>query len=570
MTRKHPHNLPNDKQTPFQGRAHRLAGPCYDLHQGAPMLFARRFGSLLGVILIMGVAPASGAESGTTAINPETLSRIATVDVRFQSYNVEMAEVIGGKFWKPYSQKPPVIPSTQSTKFTIGQDPTLFEARPPVDLTNKRLRKLAGTLGPAYVRVSGTWANSAYFQNDNDAPKSPAPKDFQGVLTRTQWAGVIDFSRAVGAKLVTSFAISPGVRDAAGIWTPDQARQLVDYTKSIGGEIAAAELFNEPTMPVAGGAPPGYNASTFAQDEAVFREFVKDSVPEMLVAGPGSVGEGGMRVIPPSTLSLTSQDLLETKPRPKFDVFSYHFYGAVSQRCEAMGPDMGTTPAKALSEEWLARTDRVFDFYKPLHAQYTPGAPIWVTETADAACGGNPWAATFLDSFRYVDQMGRLAKRGVQAIFHNTLDASEYGLLDQSDFEPRPNYWAALLWRRLMRPVVLDAGTPREGLHLYAHCLRGQVGGVALVAINNSETNVTALSLAKESTRYTLTAMPLQSGIVRLNGRELRLQADDNLPSLEGTQDPAGRIELAPASITFLAVPNAANPVCTNGDVQKN
>ena len=115
-------------------------------------------------------------------------------------------------------------------------------------------------------------------------------------------------------------------------------------------------------------------------------------------------------------------------------------------------------------------------------------------------------------------------ERGVQAIFHNTLASSEYGLLDQRNFKPRPNYWAALLWRRLMGPVVLDAGQPHEGLHLYAQCLRGQAGGVALVAINNSRTDTTALSLPKASRRYTLTAMPLQSGIVRLNGPELRFR----------------------------------------------
>jgi len=30
------------------------------------------------------------------------MPRIADVDERYQSYNVEMAEVIGGNFWKPY------------------------------------------------------------------------------------------------------------------------------------------------------------------------------------------------------------------------------------------------------------------------------------------------------------------------------------------------------------------------------------------------------------------------------------------------------------------------------------
>ena len=39
---------------------------------------------------------------------------------------------------------------------------------------------------------------------------------------------------------------------------------------------------------------------------------------------------------------------------------------------------------------------------------------MWLTETAEAACGGNPWASTFLDTFRYLDQLGRLAKAGVK------------------------------------------------------------------------------------------------------------------------------------------------------------
>jgi DNA-binding SARP family transcriptional activator len=93
-------------------------------------------------------------------------------------------------------------------------------------------------------------------------------------------------------------------------------------------------------------------------------------------------------------------------------------------------------------------------------------------ETADAACGGNPWASTFLDSFRDLDQLERLAKRGVQVMIHHTLASSANGLLDETTLSPRPNYWAALLWRRLMGPTVLDAGpSPVPSLHLYAHCL---------------------------------------------------------------------------------------------------
>src|SRR5205823_3586949 len=150
--------------------------------------------------------------------------------------------------------------------------------------------------------------------------------------------------------------------------------------------------------------------------------------------------------------------------------------------------------------------------------RFEPGRLLWITETADAACGGNPWAATFLDNFRYLDQLGRLAKRGVQVIIHNTLASSDYGLLDEHTLIPRPNYWAALLWRRLMGPTVLDAGPSREGLHLYAHCLRGRPGGVAVLAINNSRTQAESVDVAFPMTRYTLSAHDPHDRVVQLNG----------------------------------------------------
>ncbi len=149
--------------------------------------------------------------------------------------------------------------------------PDLYQYRPPIDLSKARLHTLATALGPAYVRVSGTWANTTYFQNsDKPAPKA-APKGFNGVLTRQQWKGVVDFARAVDAEIVTSFATSAGTRNAAGIWTPDQARQFLAYTKSIGGSIAAAEFMNEPTFAAMGGAPKGYDAAAYGRDIAAFR-----------------------------------------------------------------------------------------------------------------------------------------------------------------------------------------------------------------------------------------------------------------------------------------------------------
>lgn len=166
------------------------------------------------------------------------LPRIAMIDERFLSYNVEMAEIIGGNFWKPYGPGGKVgKTSTTLGEGLVGQDPNLFQALPPLDTANARLRALAAALGPAYVRVSGTWANSVYFHDSDTPPPAKAPPGFNGVLTRAEWKGAIDFAHAANAQLVSSFTISEGVRDREGVWTPAQAKKWLAFTKAAGGRI---------------------------------------------------------------------------------------------------------------------------------------------------------------------------------------------------------------------------------------------------------------------------------------------------------------------------------------------
>jgi hypothetical protein len=361
---------------------------------------------------------------------------------------------------------------------------------------------------------------------------------------------------------VTSFATGEGTRDASGVWTPEQARRLAEYTRSVGGRIAAAEFMNEPNLAAMGGAPPGYDAAAYGRDFQVFRAFAQATLPDMTLLGPGSVGEtvGEHAIAYGSAGSLATRELLAASG-PGLGAFSYHHYGAVSRRCAAM--DNQTTPEAALSEEWLRRTDETLAFYRKLRDAFDPRKPFWLTETADAACGGNPWAGTFLDTFRYLDQLGRLAKQEVRVVIHNTLVASDYGLLDQDTFAPKAMYWAALLWRRLMGTTVLESGVPIEpGLHVYAHCLRGAGGGIAVLALNTDRAVTRTLAVPVASERFALTSRDLASRSVELNGRDLTLGRDGALPELAGAPTPAGEVALPPVSITFLAVRGVANGAC--------
>jgi hypothetical protein len=56
---------------------------------------------LVAVVLVLPSAPLHVRAQGVS-LDPAKMPRISTVDERFASYNIEMAEVTGGNFWKPY------------------------------------------------------------------------------------------------------------------------------------------------------------------------------------------------------------------------------------------------------------------------------------------------------------------------------------------------------------------------------------------------------------------------------------------------------------------------------------
>ena len=97
----------------------------------------------------------------------------------------------------------------------------------------------------------------------------------------------------------------------------------------------------------------------------------------------------------------------------------------------------------------------------------------------------------------------------------------------------------------------------RPNLYVYAQCLRGKRGGVAVLAINADREQAQDISLPTASTRYTLTAPDLMGTATDLNGAELTAAANGTLPAMDGAAQAAGTVELRPLSITFFAVPGA-------------
>lgn len=514
--------------------------------------------SMLAIASVAGgqAAPrASAARSVKLAVS--NLPLVRTMDERFQSFQLGFSHLTGGDTWVAYENM--TAQGVKERQYTSNLA-SVREPRAATDLSNPRFRKLVAALSPLYIRYGGTTTNTVYFQ-DNEEPKlEKAPAGYKAVLTRKRWREALDFAKAVNAKIYTGFSVGHGVRDANGLWTPIHAKAWLDYNRSIGGEIYAAEMFNEPNMEGhSERLGNNYNAQSFARDYAVFHRYLRASDPGIKLVGPSDVetGGGSMAGLPDTKAYLLAE------PRPKFDILSYHFYPAIAERCAGLDSPRGIKVENALSEEYLARQDAPFQTRKRLRDQLVPGAPIWNTETGGAACGGTRWQTSFLDTFRFIDTQARLAKQGMDAIFTHAILSGSNGVIDEKTFTPNADYWAALLWRKLVGTQVLDAGPIRPRLHVYAHCLRGTRGGVTIMAIN-LEPSPASIKAGGPAEVYALTSTALMSKTVLLNGRPLVLGADDALPAITPVKQAGGRVALAGHSVNFITFPRAANRHCTS------
>ena len=489
------------------------------------------------------------------------LEVIREVDSRLMSYNVEMTEITGGTFWKAYT-KGQVEGKEEFPPLKSMMDMSnIMQVYPPIDLYNEKLRKLAKEFGPVWVRVSGTWATKTYYDFDGTT-NGVVPEGYQSILTKEQWIGVLDFCKNINAKLLVSVNNCEGLHKANEPWHPTQAKLLFDSAKEYGVPIEAAEFMNEPNMLAFSGAPLGYTGKDYVRDQDLFIKWVRDNYPEVLLVGPCTVAmegsfadEAGMGnaggIVSMMGDNCTTDDLMDGS-KEHFDVYSYHYYNGISDRLASVMPAMHWHPDRTLSEAYLSVAPGAAKASCPFRDKYVPNGQMWVTESGDAGGGGNSWASTFMDVFRTLNELGTFATITDGIIFHNTLASSAYGFLEHGSFDPRPNYFAVLLWTKLMGDTVYNTNEPiREGAHVFAHSRKDGKPGVAYLVINNSKEEVTTIDLPKEAEVYTLSASHLRSEVMLLNGKELVLKDNNELPDLTPVKK-EGKLTLEPATCTFI------------------
>lgn len=465
----------------------------------------------------------------------------ATVSDRFQSFNLEMASVVGGTFWAPRDD-----PSGE-----------LMSEHPPVELDD-RLTNLTAKLGPSYLRVSGSWANNTYFDESGTIGDDP-PEGFKAVLTGDRWSEVASFAEATGNRLVSSMAVGQGTRAPDGSWTSDLASRFLRYTVDNDIPLDAVELINEPNIQATAGAT--YDAAGFARDMRTLRDLRDVEAPDLKLLGPG-----GMVVsyeLPSALDDPTTEELLETSA-DLFDAFSFHSYTGLSSRC----PQMNQVPVDRLMDrDVLAVPLGNFRSSTDLRDAFMPDSPIWLTETATAACGGDETAPTFEGAFAYLEHLGDAARSGIDVHMYNTLVASDYGIIDDRTHMPRPSYWAAYLWKRLMGDRALDLGqvNPVDEVSLFGHCsVDGPSGAVTVLVSNRDAARSFTIDLGSRiDSTFVLSSDSLASSDALINGERVEVDDTGRFTDPEPLTVNEDTIQVGPQSLTFVTLPKANAEACS-------
>ncbi|XP_023108746.1 heparanase isoform X2 [Felis catus] len=179
---------------------------------------------------------------------------------------------------------------------------------------------------------------------------------------------------------------------------------------------------------------------------------------------------------------------------------------------------------------------------------------------------------------QWLDKLGLSARMGIEVVMRQVLfGAGNYHLVDQN-FEPLPDYWLSLLFKKLVGTNVLRAsvkGPDSRKLRVYLHCTninhpRYKEGDLTLYALNLH--NVTKrLQLPyhlfdKQVDKYVVKPLGpdgLLSKSVQLNGQTLKMVDDHTLPALtEKPLRPGSTLGLPAFSYGFFVIRNAKVTAC--------
>ncbi|NXY14256.1 HPSE Heparanase, partial [Atrichornis clamosus] len=469
-------------------------------------------------------------------------------------------------------------------------------------LSNPKLRALATALSPGFLRFGGTETDFLIFDPNKDSTSEekilwelqaqeevcgprPAfaaveklllaqwPNQEQLILAEQNWKKhknttitkntldiLYSFANCSGFHLV--FGLNALLRKGGLQWDSSNAQALLDYCASQRYNISW-ELGNEPNS-FRKKSGIHISGSQLGQDFIHLRQLLNNYTlyQHAKLYGP-DVGQ------PRKHTQRLLRSFLKSGGKVIDSVTWHHYYvnGRSATRGDFLSPEVLDTFATAIYEvlEIVGRT--------------VPDKKVWLGETSSAYGGGAPRLSnTYVAGFMWLDKLGLSARQGIDVVMRQVFfGAGTYHLVD-ANFEPLPDYWLSLLYKKLVGTKVLQvslAGANKRKLRVYLHCTntlnpKYREGDVTLFALNLY--NVTQhLQLpnylsSKHVDQYLL--LPhgkenILSRSIELNGRVLRMLDEKTLPELmEKPLGPGSLLGLPAFSYGFYVIKNAKAIAC--------
>ena len=407
-------------------------------------------------------ANAQAAQPST--FQPSTFARVGSVDERFQSYNIEMVEVIGGRFWKPYASKAAAPRRPKSANQPAGLDPGLFRTppahrphQPPPPQTRRRARSCLPPrqrhLGQHHLLSGHRRSRARHSAQRLQRRAHPRRMEGRRRILQSRRRPDRNFLRHRMPARATIPARGLPPRRRSSSTTPNPS-------------AAPSPLRSSSTSPPSPSAAASrrLRRSCLRPRFAVFQPFIRKASPDMIFLGPGCSRRRHDRSR--NMQMLSSTEMLDAIG-PSLRRLLLPLLRRSLQPCAPCMGAAATTTARRRTDRRLAHPHR--------HSRRLlrrPARQLRPRQT-HLAHRNRPdslrWRPLGLHLPRQLplpqpDGPSRQTRR--PGHLHNTLAASDYGLLDEKTYVPRPNYWAALLWHNPMGTTVLDPGaSPAPSLH---------------------------------------------------------------------------------------------------------
>uniref|UniRef100_A0A8C4LZC6 Heparanase n=1 Tax=Equus asinus TaxID=9793 RepID=A0A8C4LZC6_EQUAS len=382
-------------------------------------------------------------------------------------------------------------------------------------LGSPKLRTLARGLSPAYLRFGGTktdflifdpkkestFEERSYWQSqvNQDICKSGSiPSDVEKrlqlewpfqeqLLLRSQYQKkfknstysrssvdmLYTFANCSGLDLI--FGLNALLRTADLRWNSSNAQLLLDYCSSRSYNISW-ELGNEPNS-FRKKAGIFIDGLQLGEDFIELRKLLgKFTVKNAKLYGPDVGQPRGKTVKMLKSFLKAGGGVIDS-------VTWHHYYlnGRIATKEDFLNPDVLDT--------FSSSVQKVFQVVE----ETRPHKKVWLGETSSAYGGGAPLLSnSFAAGFMWLDKLGLSARMGIEVVMRQVFfGAGNYHLVDDN-FEPLPDYWLSLLFKKLVGTKVLVANvkSPETSkLRVYLHCTninhpRYKEGDLTLYALN--------------------------------------------------------------------------------------